>query len=52
MSKLERFYYDVGTALYMNEVRCFIDHETMKVEIYSREDNTLTLEEEDPTQIA
>jgi len=37
LSKRERFYYDVGEALSMNSMRCFINQETMEVEIHAGE---------------
>jgi hypothetical protein len=51
LSKRERFYYDVGEALSMNDTRCFINVETMKVEINPGED-FFSEEEEDTAQEA
>lgn len=52
LSKRERFYFDVGEALSMNNNRCFIDRETMKVETYAGEDDYMLSDEEDSAQEA
>ncbi len=52
LSKRERFYYDVGEALSMNNMRCFINQETMEVEINPGEDYYFMEDDEDPVQEA
>ncbi|MDB5246987.1 MAG: hypothetical protein JWQ40_1381 [Segetibacter sp.] len=52
LSKRERFYYDVGEALAMNNMRCFINQETMEVEINAGEDSYFIDDEDDPAQEA
>jgi hypothetical protein len=54
LSKRERFYYDVGEALSMKNMRCFINLETLDVELHSGEDDFMETEEEeeDPAQEA
>ncbi len=37
LSKRERFYFDVGDALSMTNHRCFINQETLEVEIHASE---------------
>ena len=37
LSKRERFYYNVGEALSMNNMRCFINQEKLEVEIHAGE---------------
>jgi hypothetical protein len=38
LSKRERFYYEVGEAMSMNNMRCFINMETLEVDIHVGED--------------
>ena len=38
LSKRERFYFDVGEAMSMNNMRCFINMETLQVDIHVGED--------------
>ena len=52
LSKRERFYYDVGEALSMNNMRCFINQETLEVEIHMGEDGYFMEDDEDPAQEA
>ncbi len=52
LSKRERFYFDVGEALSMNNSRCFIDQETLKVEIHAGEYDYMVTGEEDTAQEA
>ncbi len=49
-SKRERFYYDVGEAMSMNNMRCFINMETLEVDIHVGED-AWTFEESGDTAI-
>lgn len=50
-SKKERFYIEVGDALFMNNTRAFINMETLEVELNPEEDY-YTDDEEDPAQEA
>lgn len=52
LSKRERFYYDVGEALSMNNGRCFIDQETMEVEIHAGEYDDMVTGMEDTAREA
>ena len=52
LSRRERFYYDVGEALSMNNNRCFIDQETMEVEIHAGEYDYMMTGMEDTAQEA
>jgi len=50
ISKKERFYLDLGEAMFMNNMRGFINTETLKVEIYPEAD--YFFDEEDTAQEA
>jgi hypothetical protein len=52
LSKRERFYFDVGEALSMNHSRCFINQETLEVEIHAGEYDFDVTGEEDTAQEA
>ncbi len=52
LSKRERFYYDVGEALSMNNMRCFINQETLEVDIHAGEYDYEVTGEEDTAQEA
>lgn len=52
LSKRERFYYDVGEALSMNNSRCFINQETLEVEIHAGEYDYEVTGEEDTAEEA
>ncbi len=46
LSKQERFYFDVGEAMSMNNLRSYINIETMEVEMYPSEDHFFDDEED------
>ena len=52
LSKRDRFYFNVGEALSMNNSRCFIKMETLEVEINVGEYDYMVTGEEDTAQEA
>ncbi|MDQ6764044.1 MAG: hypothetical protein M3015_15650, partial [Bacteroidota bacterium] len=52
LSKKERFYFDVGEAMAMNNTRCFINRETLQVDIHAGGDAFFLDEEEDTATAA
>ncbi|MEO6638115.1 MAG: UPF0158 family protein [Ginsengibacter sp.] len=52
LSKRDRFYYEVGEAMAMNNMRCFIKTDTLEVEIHAGEDAFFLEEEEDTAKDA
>ncbi|HEX8459973.1 MAG TPA: UPF0158 family protein [Segetibacter sp.] len=52
LSKRERFYVDIGEALSMNNMRCFLNSETLEVEVNPGEDSYFIDDDDDPAQEA